>query len=131
MRRHVERHQAAGRRCVVITTGMEPLIVNAVRHLPAGVEVIGCRLLERKGKLTGRVVGPLFGVDKANILDAYCRAIGVSPKDCWAYSDHDSDRQMLEAVGHGVAVNPKGRFRRHAETAGWTILDLAVPDTLE
>jgi HAD superfamily hydrolase (TIGR01490 family) len=122
MRAVIEGHLAAGRRCVIITTGMEPLVVGAARHLPPGVEVIGCRLLERKGKLTGKVVGPLFGVDKANILDAYCRAIGAAPTDCWAYSDHVSDRQMLEAVGHGVAVNPKGRFRRLAARNHWQVL---------
>lgn len=124
--RHIERHLAAGRRCVIITTGMESLVRRAVHHFPAGLEVIGCRLLEDKGKLTGRVEGPLFGVDKANILDAYCRAVGVDPKDCWAYSDHWSDKQMLEAVGHPVAVNPKGRFRRLAQKQGWDVLD--VPD---
>lgn len=127
MRKVVEAHQAAGRRCVVITTGMEGLVKRAVRHLPGHVEVIGCRLLLKKGKLTGRVVGPLFGVDKANILDAYCRALGVPTRDCWAYSDHYSDKDMLEAVGHGVAVNPKGRFRKLAAKMGWTVLDLPGP----
>lgn len=127
MRRHLEEHLAAGRRCVIVTTGMEPLVRRALRHLPEGVEVIGCRMQTRKGKLTGRVVGPLFGVDKANILDAYARALGVPTADCWAYSDHLSDRQMLEAVGHGVTVNPKGRFRRLALRNRWAILEPALP----
>jgi HAD superfamily hydrolase (TIGR01490 family) len=118
-------HLAAGRRCVVVTTGMEPLVRRAARHFPPGLEVIGCRLLQRKGRLTGRVVGPLFGVDKANIMDAYARALGVDLADCWAYSDHWSDKQMLEAVCHGVAVNPKGRFRRLAQRQGWQILEPA------
>jgi phosphoserine phosphatase len=112
----------------VITTGMETLVKGAVRHVGSGIEVIGCGLLSgKKGKLTGRVVGPLFGVDKANIIAAYCRALGVDPRQCWAYSDHFSDKQMLEAVGHGVAVNPKGRFRKLALRHGWEILDLPEP----
>lgn len=127
VREHVERHLAAGRRCVVITTGMEPLVQRAIRHFPPGMEVIGCRMLTREGRLTGRVVGPLFGVDKANILDAYCRALGVDPKACWSYSDHWSDKQMLEAVGHGVAVNPRARFRKLAQRMGWEILEPADP----
>jgi HAD superfamily hydrolase (TIGR01490 family) len=127
MRRVLQGHLDSGHRCVIITTGMEPLIRRAVRHLPEGIEVIGCRMLTKKGKLTGKVVGPLFGVDKANILDAYCRAIGVSPKECWSYSDHWSDKQMLEAVGHGVAVNPRRRFRRLAERMGWRILEAPDP----
>lgn len=127
LRAEVGRHLAAGRRCVIITTGLEPLVRRALRHLPQGMEVIGCRMLQRNGKLTGRVVGPLFGVDKANILDAYARALGVAAADCWAYSDHLSDRQMLEAVGHGVTVNPKGRFRRLARRNGWGVLEPAAP----
>jgi HAD superfamily hydrolase (TIGR01490 family) len=127
MKAIVAKHQADGLRCVVITTGMETLVQRAVRHVGPGIEVIGCRLLDKRGKLTGHVVGPLFGVDKANILDAYCRALGVDPRHCWAYSDHFSDKQMLEAVGHGVAVNPKGRFRKLSRRMGWTILDLPNP----
>lgn len=127
LRAEAEGHLAAGRRCVIVTTGMEPLVRRALRHLPDGMEVIGCRMLHRRGKLTGKVVGPLFGVDKANILDAYARAIGVATADCWAYSDHLSDRQMLEAVGHGVTVNPKGRFRRLARRNRWRILEPAAP----
>jgi phosphoserine phosphatase len=127
MRAIVAKHQADGLRCVVITTGMETLVKGAVGHLAPGIEVIGCRLLDKKGKLTGRVIGPLFGVDKANILDAYCRALGVDARRCWAYSDHYSDKQMLEAVGHGVAVNPKGRFRKLAKRNSWQVLDLPAP----
>ena len=127
MRSVVEGHMAAGRRCVVITTGMEPLVRRAVRHLPPGMEVIGCRMLTRDGRLTGRVVGPLFGVDKANILDAYCRALGVDPKHCWSYSDHWSDKHMLEAVGNGVAVNPRTRLRKLAQRMGWQVLEARDP----
>lgn len=127
MRDIVRRHQADGLRCVVITTGMETLVKGAVHHVAPGIEVIGCRLLDRRGRLTGRVIGPLFGVDKANILDAYCRALGIDPRHCWAYSDHFSDKQMLEAVGHGVAVNPKGRFRKLAKRMSWTVLDFEDP----
>lgn len=119
----LRRHQHAGVRCVVVTTGMEELVARCLPHFPRGVELIGCRLVERNGRLTGRVHGPLFGVDKANILDAYCRALGVSPGDCWAYSDHYSDKEMLEAVGHPVAVNPRGRLRRLALRRGWRVLE--------
>lgn len=120
---HMRDHLAAGRRCVVVTTGMEPLIERALRHFPAGVEVIGCILRERNGRLTGHVDGPLFGVDKANILKAYCKALRIDPGDCWAYSDHWSDKEMLEAVGNAVAVNPRGPLLRLAKKNGWTILN--------
>lgn len=127
----IRRHADEGTACVIITTGMEPLVEQCVRHLPAPVTVIGCHLLQRKGKLTGRVEGPLFGVDKANILKAYCKALGVDPKACWAYSDHWSDKHMLDAVGHGVVVNPRGPLLRRARELGWEILEPKAPSILE
>jgi alcohol-forming fatty acyl-CoA reductase len=127
MREEVRRHHEAGRRTVVVTTGIESLVRHVLDSIEPGMDLIGCRMRtrQRKGKreLTGKVDGPLFGVDKANILDAYARALGVDPKECWAYSDHLSDRQMLEAVGHPVAVNPRGRLRRLARRRGWTVLE--------
>lgn len=120
--KHIEGHLKAGRRCVVITTGMEPLVERALQHFPAGVEVIGCTLIERKGRLTGHVDGPLFGVDKANIIKAYCKALRLKPADCWAYSDHWSDKHMLEAVGHPVVVNPRGPLLKLARKMKWEIL---------
>lgn len=124
MVRAIERHQKAGITCVVLTTGMEPLVAGLLAaHFPLGVKVIGCRLRIRDGRLTGRVDGPLYGQDKANILDAYARALGVSVGDCWAYSDHYSDKQMLEVVGHAVVVNPRGRLRRLAAKMKWKILE--------
>ena len=115
-------HLRAGRRVVILTTGMETLVRRALPYLPTGVELVGCRLLEKRGRFTGRVEGPLYGVDKANILEAFCRATGVDPAECYAYSDHWSDKQMLEAVGHPVVVHPRGRLRRLAEERGWRIM---------
>jgi fatty acyl-CoA reductase len=125
----MRQHQAQGRRCVVITTGIEPLVRHVLDHVDPAIDLIGCRLRERNGRLTGRVLGPLFGVDKANILHAYARALGVSSQDCWAYSDHWSDKHMLEAVGHPVAVNPRPRLTRLAKKSGWTIVRVKAPET--
>ncbi len=127
MLEEIRRHKAAGRICVIVTTGMEPLVSRVLTHLPDGVELIGCRLRESNGKLTGHVDGPLFGLDKANIIHAYARARGIDPQACWAYSDHWSDIQMLEAVGHPVVVNPRGRLLRHAQQHGWRIMEPKVP----
>jgi alcohol-forming fatty acyl-CoA reductase len=124
----MRRHQAAGRRCVVVTTGIEALVRHVLDHVDPSIDLIGCRLRERNGRLTGRVVGPLFGVDKANIMDAYARALSIPLSDCWAYSDHWSDKHMLEAVATPVAVNPRGKLLRMARRSGWTVLQPALPE---
>ncbi len=124
----MQRHIEAGRECIIITTGMEKLVSKCMPYLPDGVQLIGCRLDEKKGRLTGKVLsGPLYGADKANIMLAFCQAADVDPQDCWAYSDHYSDKHMMQAVGHGVCINPRSRLRRLATQRGWKILDLPDP----
>lgn len=123
MRDEVVRHLAAGRRCVVITTGIEGLVRHVLDRIDPRIELIGCRMRERKGKLTGVVDGPMYGLDKANILHAYARALGAELDDCWAYSDHWSDKHMLEAVGHPVGVNPRGRLKRVCVRNAWMVLE--------
>ncbi len=118
----MQKHLDAGRDVVIITTGVEELVRRCLKFLPPGVEVIGCKLHEKKGKLTGKVTGPLYGADKANIIDAYAHAADVDLANCWAYTDHYSDFHMLDAVGHGVCVNPRKRLTKLAEARGWEII---------
>ncbi len=120
--KEIKEHQAAGRPCIIITTGLTEVVRRCLRHFPPGIEVIGCDMRVKDGRLTGEVDGPLYGADKANILRAYCLARGVDPADCWAYSDHYSDKHMLEAVGHGVCVNPRSRLLELATLRGWRVI---------
>lgn len=123
MRDEIRAHLDAGRPCVVVTTGMEGLVRHVLDRMDPRIDLIGCRMRERNGRLTGRVDGPLFGLDKANIIHAYARARGVELRECHAYSDHWSDKHMLECVGHPVAVNPRGRLRREAKRLKWRVLE--------
>ncbi len=119
----MEEHLRQGRRCIIITTGMRRLVQHCLPHLPSGTDLIGCELEEQDGRLTGGIIsGPLYGADKANIVLAYCQANGVDPADCYAYTDHYSDKHMLEAVGHGVCINPRSRLTSLAQREGWRIL---------
>lgn len=127
IRQAMQEHLAADCQVVIVTTGIEELVRRCLPHLPDGVEVIGCRLREKNGILTGKVDGPLYGADKANIVKAYCKAAGVDPQDCWAYTDHYSDFHMLDAVGHGVCVNPRKRLTQMAEEKEWTVLRPQAP----
>ena len=119
----MEAHAAAGRTNVVITTGMQHLVERVLPSLPAGTQVVGCELEERNGRLTGRVVrGPLYGQHKADIVLEMCADAGVDPGTCHAYTDHYSDHQMLDAVGHGVCINPATRLAKMAEAKGLRIM---------
>jgi HAD superfamily hydrolase (TIGR01490 family) len=63
-----------------------------------------------------------YGPMKRVHAQRHCDELGADPKDCWAYGDSPSDIEMLEFVGHPVAVNPRGELRRVAEARGWTIV---------
>jgi len=63
-----------------------------------------------------------YGPMKRVHAQRHCDELGADPKDCWAYGDSASDIEMLEFVGHPVAVNPRGELRRVAEARGWTIV---------
>lgn len=128
IRAEMEEHVRQGRRCIIITTGMRRLVEKCLPALPEGTQLIGCELEEKDGRLTGRILsGPLYGADKANIVLTHCQAHGVDPADCHAYTDHYSDKHMLEAVGHGTCINPASRLTRLAEREGWRILRLQDP----
>ncbi|MGB1586299.1 MAG: HAD family hydrolase [Thermoplasmatota archaeon] len=119
----MEQHAAQGRTNVIITTGMERLVRRVLPFLPEGTQVIGCQLEEHEGRFTGRVEdGPLYGQDKANIILAMCKATGTNPKQCYGYTDHFSDHQMLDAVGHGICINPAPRLTRMATQRNWRIM---------
>lgn len=119
----LRKHLDQGDTCVIITTGAERIVRAALHHMPGPIELMGCKLHEADGKLTGTVEGPLYGVDKANMMRAYTKARGVDLQDCYAYTDHYSDFHMLELVGHPHTVNPRGRLRMLAKTRGWAILE--------
>jgi HAD superfamily hydrolase (TIGR01490 family) len=63
-----------------------------------------------------------FGPMKRVMAERLCKEHGVDPRDCWAYGDSRSDIEMLDFVGHPVAVNPRRALRTVAEERGWKIV---------
>ncbi len=119
-------HRARGHTTVMLTSGMAPIAERYARLL--GIELVeGVRLEERDGVFTGLVTGPLYGGDKADVAARLAREHGWRMKDCFAYSDHYSDRRLLEAVGHPRPVHPNRRLARLARIRGWPVVDFTDP----
>lgn len=129
--RRVRQHRAAGHRTVLIT-GTVDLLVTPLASLFD--EVVASRLHTRDGRFSGFLESPpLVGEARAAWLRRYAATTGVELADSYAYGDSYSDRPLLEAVGHPVAVNPDPHLYRHARSrqwpvAGWSRRPLAPDD---
>ena len=128
MREILDEHRRAGRRIVIVTTGLRELVEYSKRTLGSDIDVIGVEMLVKEGVWLGSVEGPLYGVQKAEAVERWAKERGVDLGASYAYSDHYSDAPFLALVGHPVAVNPTIRLRLHARKQGWTILNVLPPE---
>lgn len=119
----VKRHAQLGHDTVMVTTAPYFLARPLATELGLA-NVIACGLEAVGGHATGRVTGPLYGRDKAFHMQLYASENDVSLAESWAYSDHDSDVFMLEAVGNPRPVHPNAKLRGVARDRGWPVLDL-------
>lgn len=123
----IEEHRKAGRRIVIVTTGLRELVEHSKKVLGEDVEVIGAVMRADNGRWLGQVDGPLYGAHKATAVADYAARNGIDLAQSWAYSDHYSDGAFLAAVGNPVAVNPQLRLRLLAKRRGWRVLNVLPP----
>ena len=117
--RQIRKHRRAGHRTVLITGTVDVLVQ------PLAVlfdEVVASRLHARDGVYSGYLEAPpLVGEARAAWLRRYAGHVGVDLSRSYAYGDSYSDRPLLEAVGHPVAVNPDPQLYRHAKSRQWPV----------
>lgn len=110
--------------------GHVPLICSAAsqfsvrpvaRHL--GIDHWICtEWLSRDGRLTGEIRLPMaYGPGKVYWVDAWAGEQGVDLARSYFYTDHHSDRALLQRVGEPVVINPNRRLRRLAQRNGWPV----------
>ncbi|MDO4243830.1 MAG: HAD-IB family hydrolase [Actinomyces sp.] len=123
----IEAHRRAGHDIVVVSaSGAE--MVEPIAELVGADRAVATRMeVDEEGRFTGRIAHCLLHGAKVDALAADAAAHGISLERSWAYSDSISDRPMLEAVGHPVAVNPDRELRRLAMDAGWPVQDFTRP----
>lgn len=117
----IEEHKAQGA-TVVLVTGSLDFIVQPIADYFAVDAVLAPQLREQDGRFTGELTtAPLIGEEKAKAMRDYADQHEISLKDCYAYSDSQSDLPMLECVGNPVAVNPGKALRQKALESGWEL----------
>ena len=126
----IEGHHRAGHDVVIVSASVIE-VVEPIAALVGADRAVATRLeTDDEGRFTGRIERSLLPGAKGEALEADAAEHGIDLARSWAYSDSISDRPMLEAVGHPVAVNPDRELRRLAAELDWPVRDLERPVNL-
>ena len=108
-----------------------PVILSAsLRHLiePLAADLGITHILstelevDDRGLFTGYAAGPVcVGQYKADQAARLAQKLNIDLAASYVYSDHHADMQLLNAVGHPVAVSPTPRLRETAQRRHWKI----------
>jgi len=120
-------HHSQHHRVFLVSGTLAPLARVVARYLAAWtsaeIEMCATELELAPGSpriWSGRIIGePMSGGVKLRALRTIAARYGLDLARCYAYGDSAGDQQMLEAVGHGIAVNPTRRLARVARKRGW------------
>lgn len=115
-------HQAQGHLPVICSGSSQFAVDLMAEHL--GIQHAICtEWLIEEGKLTGELRQPLvYAKGKVVWMERWAQQMGVDLSRSYFYTDHISDRPLLEAVAHPVAVNPDPQLSRIARRRNWEIL---------
>jgi len=112
---------------IVLATASFQLYVALIAARLGVDDVIATKLhMTSGGRILARIDGAnCYGADKLAMIHDWLSTKGITPERCdiRCYSDHISDRPMLELADHAVAANADARLRLLARERGWTIVD--------
>jgi HAD superfamily hydrolase (TIGR01490 family) len=117
-------HQAQGHQIVIISGMLSPALELLRNHLGAD-GCIGTESEIRNSRYTGRSIPPVsMGVHKAVKAREFFQSRGMTVdwSASFAYGDSFTDRDMLELVGHPVAVYPDKKLHALAQAQNWEVL---------
>ncbi|WP_296666659.1 HAD family phosphatase [Demequina sp.] len=122
----IGRHQGNGRDVVIVSASALE-VVEPIAELLGADAVIASRMEVADGRFTGEISFYCYGPAKAHAVEELAATRGYDLDACYAYSDSITDMPMLDAVGHGFAVNPDRTMRKTAHRHGWGVLTFRRP----
>jgi HAD superfamily hydrolase (TIGR01490 family) len=118
----VEQHRERGERVYIVSAALQEIVDEIAAELDFD-GALGTICEVEDGHYTGRALRVLHGAEKADAVRDLARREGIDLDASTAYSDSDSDRPFLEAVGRPIAVNPDRALRVTAAEQGWPVLE--------
>ena len=113
-------HQAHGDQVWLLSASTQFVVQPVAAHL--GVRCGFTELEIIDGRFSGRIVGDsCYGEGKRIWGQRIAAQQDVPLANVTFYSDSYSDKPLLDAVGHPVAVNPDRRLHAYALEQGWPI----------
>lgn len=123
----MEHHRAAGDRIYLVSAAPEEIVIPMAEMLGVDGALASRGEVDDQDCYTGIMAFYCYGPNKAIAITELAERTGISLKGSSAYSDSVTDAPMLEAVGHGFAVNPDRALAKLAEERGWEILSFSKP----
>ena len=121
--RLVDMHRRAGRHTYIVSASPVELVEPLASALGMTGGIGTASEVDADGVYTGELAGPfVYGPGKVTAIIEIAEWEGYDLALSYGYSDSVSDRPMLEAVGHPVAVNPDATLARVAHDHGWPIV---------
>jgi HAD superfamily hydrolase (TIGR01490 family) len=124
-RERLQWHQAQGH-IPIICSGSSQFAVHLVAEHLGVEEWISTEWVVHNGYLTGELRQPLtYGMGKVYWMEQWADQRGVDLRRSYFYTDHISDRPLLERVAYPVAVNPDRQLAQIARRRAWEVLHWA------
>ncbi|HLW99013.1 MAG TPA: HAD-IB family hydrolase [Candidatus Acidoferrales bacterium] len=127
-------HRQRGHTIFFLSGTLAPLAQVAASHLaPTLGEIhVAATELESVGDIwTGRIAGEaICGPAKARAMSQLAERFHIDLTQSYAYANSSTDRWMLAAAGHPLAVNPGVALAQLAREYGWPILRWNVDDPI-
>lgn len=112
-------HRAQGHLPVICSGSSQFAVELMAAHLEIEHTICTEWLIDG-GRLTGELRQPLvYAQGKVHWMERWADRMGIDLAASYFYTDHISDRPLLERVAHPVAVNPDPKLARLAERRGW------------
>lgn len=118
----IREHRARKAAVILLSSATTPICLPVTRFMELD-DVICTRLESENGILTGHTRGKLvYGHEKKVRMLAYCQEKGFYPQEAWYYGDSHTDKHVMEAVGHPIAVSPDKKLQKIAKKNAWPVL---------